>query len=195
MKRYSKTTIASYKGTKKFKWAFNMLFVSISLSLFFGFISQTVLSNMGILIATIVICVFIFFAVIFDMLGVAVVSADIALFYKWQKENIKGSQAGYLLCKHCEKVCSFCGDVVGDICSTLCGAAGACIVMALSSRISLPVVSVFISVVVPALIAGITIFFKALMKEYALKKSNKIILKVGILMEKLIFKEKKCKKL
>lgn len=172
-----------------------MLFVSISMSLFFGFISQSVLTNMGIIIATVVICVFIFFSVIFDMLGVAVVSADIEKFNTWKESSIKGANAGYQLCVHCEKVCSFCGDVVGDICSTLCGAAGACIVMALSSRISLPVVSVFISVVVPALIAGITIFFKALMKEYALKKSNKIILKVGILMEKIIFKEKKSKKL
>ena len=40
-----------------------------------------------------------------------------------------------------------------------------------------------------ALSAGITIFFKALMKEKALSNSNKIILKLGILLEKTIFKE------
>lgn len=167
-----------------------MLFFSISMSLLFGFISQTILSKMGIAIASIGICLFIFLSVVFDMLGVAAVSADIEKFKNWKDANIKGSNAGYMLCCHCEKVCSFCGDVVGDICSTLCGAAGACIVVALSHHISVHSAIILISISVSAFIAGLTIFFKALMKEYALKKSNKIILKLGIIIEKCVFREK-----
>ena len=167
-----------------------MLFISISMSLFFGFISQTILSKMGILIATIGICVFIFISVVFDMLGVAAASADIDVFEKWKERKIKGSRIGYNMCQNSEKVCSFCGDVIGDICSTLCGAAGACIVVALTHNLNNPNLVMLISITTSAFIAGWTIFFKALMKEYALKKSNKIILRLGILLEKTIFKEK-----
>jgi sulfur transfer complex TusBCD TusB component (DsrH family) len=93
------------------------------------------LSNMGIVVATIGICVFIFFSVVFDMLGVAAASADVDVFIQWHKQGIRGANIGLKLCENSEKVCSFCGDVVGDICSTLCGAAGTCIVVAITHNI------------------------------------------------------------
>ena len=177
MNKY-KVKICKIKGNK-YRWAFRMFFIAISLSLFFGFISQTLLTNMGIIIATLGISVFIFFSVIFDMIGIAAASADINVFEKWEKENIIGADLGVRLCNNSEKVCSFCADVVGDICSTLCGAGGACIVVALTKDLVNNRIIILISISVSALIAGITIFFKALMKERALKNSNKIILKLA----------------
>ncbi len=191
MKRYSKITIESYNGAKKYRWAINMFVIAICMSLFFGFISQTLLSSMGVIIASICICIFIFFNVLFDWLGIAVASADYEVFEKWNKEGVKGSSIGLSLCKNSEKMCSFCADVVGDICSTLCGAGGACIVATLTSSTLNKNIILFTSIMVSAIIAGVTIFFKAIMKEMALKKSNKIILKLGVLLENTIYREKK----
>lgn len=171
-----------------------MLLIAISMSLFFGFISQTLLSKMGVLIAILGICLFIFFSVIFDMLGIAVASSEEKVFEDWVKEAIPGSKIGLELCKNSEKMCSFCADVVGDICSTLCGAGGAAIVTSLVVNVYNNNLIILISIFVSAIIAGITIFFKAIMKEYALKNSNKIILNLGKLLEKTIYKEKKSKK-
>ncbi len=190
MKRYNKATIQSYSGGKKYRWAFKMFFIAISMSLFFGFVSQTLLSKMGIAVATIGICLFIFLSVIFDMVGIAVASAELETFEKWAEAGIKGSKVGLKFCQNSEKVCSFCADVVGDICSTLCGAGGACIVVALTANIQNANLIMLTSISTSAIIAGLTIFFKALMKERALKNSNKIILKLGIFLEKTIFKEK-----
>ena len=184
MKRYYKIEIQNYSRAKKIIWAIKMFFIAISLSLFFGFISQTLLSSMGIIVASIGITIFIFFSVLFDMIGIAATSADIEIFKKWIKENKKGASTGYILCKHSEKVCSFCADVIGDICSTLCGAGGACIVVTLTQNLYNNHLIILISISVSALIAGITIFFKALMKEYALKNNNKIILKIGKILER-----------
>lgn len=167
-----------------------MFFIAISMSMFFGFISQTLLTRMGVIIATLGICFFIFISVLFDMLGIAVASAESEVFERWVKDNIKGSKIGLKLCQNSEKVCSFCADVVGDICSTLCGAGGACIVVALTGNVSNQHLIMLTSISTSALIAGITIFFKALMKERALKHSNRIILKLGIFLEKTFFKEK-----
>lgn len=170
-----------------------MFFIAISMSLFFGFLSQTLLSKMGVIFASVGICFFIFISVVFDMLGIAAASAEIEIFDRWAKDGIKGAKVGLKLCQNSEKVCSFCADVVGDICSTLCGAGGACIVLAITGNIENAQLIMLTSISTSALIAGLTIFFKALMKERALKHSNKIILKLGIFLEKTIFKEKKKK--
>lgn len=189
MKKYGKVVI---EGTKRagHVWAIQVFFLSISLSLMFGFLTHTVLSSMGAIIAAIAICIFIFLGVAFDMMGIAAASADEEQFEIWNNQNIKGARAGLKLCRNCEKVCSFCADVVGDICSTLCGAGGACIVVSLTAHLTNPALIILISVSVSALIAGITIFFKALMKERALKHSNKIILRLGIILEKTIYYKK-----
>ena len=189
MKKYGKVVVESVRGHRN--WAVQVFVLSISLSLAFGFLSQTLLSSLGAVFATLGIAVFIFLSVAFDMLGIAAASADEKQFLKWKEEGVKGSEVGLRLVKHCEKVCSFCADVVGDICSTLCGAGGACIVIAITKSVSSPALIMLISVSVSALIAGLTIFFKALMKQRALTNSNKIILKLGALLEKTIFREKK----
>lgn len=179
MKRYNKATIQNYNGLKKYIWAIRMFIITICLSLFFGFISQTLLNKMGIIIASICITIFIFISVFFDMIGIAAASAEIEYFLKLEKNKVKGANTAVKLCKHSEKVCSFCADVVGDICSTLCGAGGACIVVALTNDITNASIIMLISILTSAFIAGITIFFKAIMKERALKNSNKIILRLG----------------
>ena len=165
--------------------------IAISMSLFFGFISQTLLTKMGAIMAILGICVFIFFSVFFDMLGIAVASCDQEVFEQWNKEGVRGSVVGLSLCKNSEKMCSFCADVVGDICSTLCGAGGAAIVASLTSNIYNDNIVILTAISVSAIIAGFTIFFKALMKEHALKNSNKIILRLGAFLEKSLFIEKK----
>ena len=182
-KRYNKVAIQNYQGLKKYVWAIRMFLIAISLSLFFGFISQTLLNSMGIIVATLCISFFIFLSVLFDMIGIAAASADIEYFVELEKRNEKGASTGIKLCKHSEKVCSFCADVVGDICSTLCGAGGACIVVALTNQIADSNIILLISISVSALIAGISIFFKAIMKERALRRANKIILKIAIMLD------------
>ena len=149
-----------------------MFFIAVSMSLFFGFISQTLLTKMGIVFAILGICVFVFVSVAFDMVGIAVASADIDVFKKWADSKIKGARVGL------------------KFCSTLCGAGGACIVVALTGHVENANLIMLTSISTSALSAGLTIFFKALMKERALKNSNKIILKLGIFLEKTIFKEK-----
>ena len=182
MKHLKKISIQSVT-TKKYLWAVRIFFIAICLSMFFGFLSQTMLTKMGIIVATLGIVFFIFVSVFFDMLGIAAASADITTFEKWEKEKIKGADMGMILCKHSEKVCSFCADVVGDICSTLCGAGGTCIVVAITQNLTNTNIIMLISITTSALIAGITIFFNAIMKERALKHSNKIILKLGKFLE------------
>ena len=176
---------------KRYKWAFKMFVVSLCLSSLFSLLSQTVLSHLGVILAAATIMLFIFVSVVFDMIGIAITSADESFFKTQLKNHVKGSTIAIKLKKHSEKVCSFCADVVGDICGILSGAAGACIIMSLAKNISNSSVVILISTLVSSLIAGLTILFKALMKGYAIKNANKIILRLGKLLEKLFFYNKK----
>lgn len=181
---------------KRYKWAFKMFIISLCLSSLFSLFSQTVLSQLGAVIACFTIALFIFISVVFDMIGIAVTSADEDFFKTQLAQNVPGSEVALRLKKNSEKVCSFCADVVGDICGILSGAAGACIILSLARNISHPSIVVLISTLVSSLIAGLTILFKALMKSHAIKNANKIILKLGRIIDKIFFykRNKNCKK-
>lgn len=181
---------------KRYKWAFKMFIISLCLSSLFSLFSQTVLSQLGAVIACFTIALFIFISVVFDMIGIAVTSADEDFFKTQLAKNVPGSEVALRLKKNSEKVCSFCADVVGDICGILSGAAGACIILSLARNISHPSIVVLISTLVSSLIAGLTILFKALMKGHAIKNANKIILKLGRIIDKIFFykRNKNCKK-
>lgn len=172
-------------------WASRMLIMTLCLSIAFGFLSQVVFSRMGILFAIAGIIFFIFISTIFDMVGIASASADIEVFKIWRSKKIEGSETGYRIVKNCEKVCSFCADVVGDICSTLCGAGGASIVLYITKNTQNLNLITLISIFTTAVIAGFTIFFKALMKERAVRRSNHIILKIGKIYERTFKKMQK----
>ena len=191
MKKKPSVVVSSTGAKTNYRCAFQTLILSICMSLLFGFLSQTILSSMGVIMAIVGISFFIFLSVIFDMMGIAVASCDEETIEKWVKEGKKGAGVGLRLAKNSEKVCSFCADVVGDICSTLCGAGGACVVVAMTKHIENASTIMLISICVSALIAGLTIFFKALMKTRALKNSDAIILKIGIILESTLFRKKK----
>lgn len=193
MKKYRQVKIESFSGAKKYLWAVKMFFIAIFMSLLFGFVSEMIISVAGMIVAVLIICIFIFISVLFDMIGIAVVSADEEAFHKWAKDGVNGAERGLKLCNHSEKVCSFCADVVGDICSTLCGAGGATIVSIIAKSIECNQRIILISISTSALIAGLTIFFKAIMKEKAMRQSNKILLKLGRFLNFFI-KSKKNKK-
>ncbi len=176
---------------KRYRWAIKMFVVSVCLSSIFSIISQSILSTLGVIVATMLIFLFIVISVVFDMIGIAVTSCDEQYFLELIEKKQSGAQVALKLSNNSEKVCSFCADVVGDICGILSGAGGACIIMSLSKNISSPSVIVIISTMVSSLIAGLIIFFKAIMKGRAIKNANHIILRLGKIIEKFfVFKSK-----
>lgn len=180
----------SSEGLKfsRYKWAFKIFLLAISMSFVFSLLSQTILSSIGVVMAVLTIIFFIFISVVFDMIGVAITCTSEEFFL--QRKNEKGAKIALLMKKNSEKVCSFCNDVVGDICGILSGASGACVILSITNHIENASTVVLVSSLVSAVIAGLTIFSKALMKSYAISNANKFILKIGKRIENSIF----CKK-
>lgn len=160
-------------------WAFKTFVLSIFLSIAFSVVSQSLLPNLSIFLSLFIIAFFIVFSVAFDMISVAVTSIKIEQIYKHKGE--KGYQTAVKLCENTEKVSSFCGDVVGDICGILSGAGGVSLV--LNMHIYDETLYFLATCLVSSIIAGLTIFGKAVMKNYSVEKCENVVMKTAGIME------------
>ena len=88
-----------------------------------------------------------------------------------------------------QKVSSFCGDVIGDICGILSGAGGVSLV--LNMHITNESIYFLVTCLVSSLIAGITIFGKAIMKNYSVEHCDLVVMKTAEILENFPFMKKK----
>lgn len=160
-------------------WPIKILILALVFSLFFSLLSEMALSNASIVVAVIVILVFISLGIYFDVLGLAVASADIQNFTAMAARKVVGSKQAIILIQNADKVNSICNDVFGDVCGILAGAAGASIIAKIVIENSGSFLSIFIPSVVSAIIAGLTIFGKAIFKRLAINKANEITLQLA----------------
>ena len=165
------------------KWAFKVFVLSISLSIIFSLFSQSLLPSLSPFFSIFVIVFFVFVSVIFDMVAVAFTSINKEQLEKYKNEN--GYVMAVKLCERADKVASFGGDVVGDICGILSGAGGVSLVV--NMNIQDANLNLLVTCLVSSLIAGITIFCKAIMKTYALQNCEQIAIVTGAYLEASFF--------
>ena len=164
------------KNKKTWIWPLIVLILAISISLSFSLLSELVLKGSAIIIATIVILIFVAIAIITDMLGLAVASSNIEHFNAMAARKVKGSKQAISLVRNADKVSSILNDVIGDVCGILSGAAGASIVTKIAIDNGGSFLSILIPSLIAAIIAGLTIFGKALFKKVAIRHANSITL-------------------
>lgn len=154
-------------------WIIEITLLAFTLSFVLSMFSDTVVANSGAVVSVIVLLVFIFLGIIFDMIGVAVTVADEKVFNSMASKKIRGAKRALRLLKNKSKVSSFCNDVVGDVCGILSGSAGVTLGIAISREFSLNLA--IINLVITSLIAAFTIGGKAVGKSVAINKSNRIL--------------------
>ena len=69
--------------------------------------------------AFIVLLLIVFLGILFDIIGVAVMSANEKPFHSMAAKKLPGAVEAMKLLRSAEKVSSFCNDVVGDICGVV----------------------------------------------------------------------------
>ncbi len=161
------------------KWPLIVLVLSFFLSLAFGIVSEISLSGAGIAVSIVVILVFILIAIVADMVGVAITTANFEPFRAMAARKVRGAKESIKLIQNKEKVASVSADVIGDICGILAGAAGATITAFFVFNVADDFLQVLIASVVSAVIAALTIFGKAYCKKYAMTHCERIILILG----------------
>lgn len=175
---------ATNKAIKKkvqpwWMWPVKILVITLFLSLAFSVLSEVLLSNVGIVVSVVVILFLLFVGIVTDMIGVATTACSLEPFTAMCSRKVRGAKVAMGLVKNAEKVSSICNDVVGDICGILSGAAGASIAVKFISENMANSIQILIAGTVSAVIAGLTIFGKAMCKKYAITHCTKIVLGVG----------------
>lgn len=163
----------NHKEKQDIKWIIKIMIIAFLISLLFSFVSEVTLPNVNFWFGIILIFVFIFIGVIFDIIGVAVTSSDEKPFHSMSSRKVKGADVAVKLKSNADKVSSFCNDVVGDICGIVSGSAGVIIALTISKKFGID--KFVITLIVTAIIASLTIGSKAIGKSYAINKSNLIL--------------------
>jgi len=187
MKKEIKKQIA--KKEKKlvdYNWIIKITLMAFSISMVFSFISEVTIPNVNMFIAIVILILFIVIGIVFDMIGVAVTSADEEPFHSMSSRKVKGAKTAVRLKKNADKTSSFCNDVIGDICGIISGAVGASVSASIAIRFN---ISIFISsLIVTSIIASLTIGGKAVFKSIAINKSNEILYSFAKILDLFIKK-------
>ena len=179
----SKTDPATLKKArnKTIRWVVTIFLVTIVISGTISFISDEVMSRSGIVSAFLILLAIIFIGIIFDIIGMAVATADEKPFHSMAARKVPGAQAAIRLLRNAERVSSICNDVVGDICGVVSGSASATIAVLILQNMELGWPRL-ISLLMSALCAGLTVGGKAIGKTFAVKSATEIVHAVGKLI-------------
>ena len=176
----SKADPASHKRerNKTIRWVVTIFFVTILISSVISLISEEIMAASGIVVAFVILLAIIFVGIIFDVIGVAVTSAEEKPFNAMAARKVPGARQAISLLHNAERVSSICNDVIGDICGVVSGSASATIAAQVlqSFEFTWPRV---MSLVMSALVAGLTVGGKAIGKTFAINSSTKIVFTVG----------------
>lgn len=153
-------------------WIISVFFIAVLLSSTISFLSSSIMEDAELVEAFIVLLFIVFLGILFDIIGVAVMSASEKPFHSMAAKKVPGAAEALKLLRNAEKVSNFCNDVVGDICGVVSGSASAVIAVKALTQVKSDTIS---QLIMSALVAGVTISGKACGKNIATSKSTGIV--------------------
>lgn len=147
------------------------------LSICFSAVSNVVAASFNEIVLFLILVIVIAIGVVFDMVGMAAVSASEATFHSMSSKKIKGAKECISLIKNSSSISSICQDVIGDVCGVISGSLGAVLAISLSTTTGID--NTIISVLLSAFVSTATVGGKAICKPIAMKNADKILHLVG----------------
>jgi len=163
---------------KNIKWVVTIFFVTIFISGTISLLSDVLMASSTMAVAFLILLLIILIGIIFDIIGMAVATADEKPFHAMAARKVPGAREAISLLRNAERVSSICNDVVGDICGVVSGSASATIAAQILSNFDFSWPQV-ISLLMSALAAGLTVGGKAIGKSFAVNSCVTIVHTVG----------------
>lgn len=161
---------------KKDYWIIKIFIFTFILATFFGALTTSI-SELNIIFLIIILIIVILIGIIFDMIGVSVLTSEEAGFHAMASKKITGAKETINLLRNSAKVSSICNDVIGDICGILSGALGTTLAISISTKLNCNLL--IVSILIASFISTLTVGGKAFGKQIAVKKCDKIVYIVG----------------
>ena len=166
---------------KNTKWVVTIFFVTMFISGGISLLSDALMQGSGIFVAFMILLLIILVGIVFDIIGMAVATADEKPFHAMAARKVPGAKDAIKLLRNAERVSSICNDVVGDICGVVSGSASATIAAQVLQNFDFSWPQI-VSLVMSALVAGLTVGGKAIGKTFAVNSCTEIVYWVGQLI-------------
>ena len=163
---------------KNIRWVVTIFFITILISGTISLVSDQVMAGSSIVVAFCILLAIIFLGILFDTIGMAVATAEEKPFHSMASRKVPGAQEAIRLLRNAERVSSICNDVVGDICGVVSGSASATIAALILANVESGWPKA-VSLVMSALVAGLTVGGKAIGKTIAVQSCTEIVHLVG----------------
>lgn len=154
-------------------WIVKIFCLTVAISSAFSLISSILLDDASPALAFLLLIFIIAIGIVFDVVGVAVTAADVRPFHSMAAKKKKGAKEAVNLIQNADHVSSICNDVIGDICGIVSGSASAAIVASALAGLMKPTVA---TIIMSALVAGLTVGGKAIGKYFAIHNATGIVL-------------------
>lgn len=176
----SKSDPASAKKerNKAIRWVITIFFTTVLVSGLISLISDEIMEASSIAVAFFILLVIVLLGIVFDVIGVAVTSADEKPFHSMAARKVPGALESLRLLRRAERVSSICNDVIGDICGVVSGSASATIAVQVLQMGDFEWPQM-VTLTMSALVAGLTVAGKAIGKTFAINSCTKIVYAVG----------------
>ena len=169
---------AKRERNKTIRWVVLIFVVTILISGIISFVSDEIMEASSMTVAFLILLTIVLIGIIFDIIGVAVTSADEKPFHSMAARKVPGSIEAIRLLRNAERVSSICNDVVGDICGVVSGAAAATIAAQMLHNFAFSVPRI-VTLMMSAVVAGLTVGGKAMGKTFAIHACTEIVAFVG----------------
>ena len=169
---------------KAARWVVTIFLVTIVISGTISLLSDVIMAASTMLVAFLILFVIILIGIVFDIIGMAVATADEKPFHSMAARKVSGAHEAIALLRNAERVSSICNDVVGDICGVVSGSASATIAAQILSNFNMSWPQI-VSLGMSALAAGLTVGGKAIGKSFAVNSCTDIVHFVGRLVHSL----------
>lgn len=157
-----------------FKWIIGISLWTFVLAVVISIVTENVVENFGVLMSFLTLLFVILVGIIFDIVGIAVTSAEEKPFHAMAANKIDEAKFAIQLVRNAEKVSNFCNDVIGDICGIISGGIGATLIFNLVSTYGFKD-STALTILLTGLTASFTVGGKAMGKTIAIYNYEKII--------------------
>lgn len=158
-------------------WIYKVFLLSFILSIIFSSGSSFVANHANSILLGIIIIIVIVIGIIFDMIGVAVLTSNESSLHAKASKKLKGAKEAISLLKNSPRVASVCNDVVGDVCGIVSGSLGAVLAINIATYFNLNIV--LVTTIITAIISSLTVGGKAIFKTIATSKADNIVYTVG----------------
>lgn len=177
----SHTDASQKERLRTIQWVVTVFFTTLVVSGLIGLVSDEVMASSSLPVAFGILLFIVLLGIVFDIIGMAVASADEKPFHSMAARKVPGAQEAIRLLRNAERVSSICNDVVGDICGVVSGSASATIAALILTHVDTAWPR-GVSLVMSSLVAGLTVGGKAIGKTFAVSSCTQIVHMVGRLL-------------